>query len=227
MKFFDIGAVRVPVSVSGAHDARPLVLLHGGSTTHSVWDHLVASFAATHRVHAVDQRGYGAGSREVDYSFELMRDDVLGLLEAIGPGKVDLIGHSMGATVAWLVAQAAPDRLAHLVVVDTLPPRSRPEPVTMPPRPEGELDFDWRALESIMAQFNEPDPRWWERLSEVTMPVLILSGGPSSRTTREAFEEAQSTLHDARLVEIPVGHNIHIDAPDEFLATVVPFLSTP
>ncbi|GIH07852.1 hypothetical protein Rhe02_59190 [Rhizocola hellebori] len=226
MKFFNVNGVRMPVAISGTPGARPLVLLHGGSTTHTVWDHLVTSFAATHEVYAVDQRGYGAGSRDGDYSFELMRDDVLGLFDAIGADRVDLIGHSMGATVAWLVAQAAANRVAHLVVVDTLPPRPRPEPVAMPPRPTGELDFDWRALQAVMAQFNDPDPSWWELLPTVVGPVLILSGGPASRTSKQAFEQARSMLRNAQLVEIPVGHNIHSDAPQEFLAAVVPFLST-
>jgi 3-oxoadipate enol-lactonase len=225
MKFFDVNGVRMPAVISGTPGARPLVLLHGGSTTHTVWDHLVGSFAATHEVYAIDQRGYGAGSRDVGYTFELMRDDVLGLLDAIGADNVDLIGHSMGATVAWLVAEAAGDRVTHLVAVDTLPPRARIEPIAMPPRPDGELDFDWRALESIMAQLNVPDPSWWELLPKVTARVLILSGGPTSRTSKETFEEARSKLLDAQLVEIPVGHNIHLEAPQEFLTAVVPFLS--
>jgi pimeloyl-ACP methyl ester carboxylesterase len=194
MKYFDVNGVRMPAFISGTPGARPLVLLHGGSTTHTVWDQIVASFAADHQVYAVDQRGYGAASRAGDYTFEVMRDDVLGLLDAIGADNVDLIGHSMGATVAWLVAQAAGDRVAHLVAVDTLPPRPRTEPVAMPPRPEGELDFDRHALESIMAQFNEPDPSWWELLPKITGPVLIREG------RRRAHRGRLSRKHDRSCV---------------------------
>ena len=36
---------------------------------------------------------------------------------------------------------------------------------------------------------------------------------------------ASALVRDGRLREIPVGHHIHEEAPDEFLAAVVPFLS--
>ncbi|MFB7739250.1 alpha/beta fold hydrolase [Streptomyces sp. NPDC056112] len=47
-----------------------------------------------------------------------MRADVLWFLDALGLGHVDLIGHSMGGIVAYLLAQDHPQRVSRLVLED-------------------------------------------------------------------------------------------------------------
>lgn len=86
--------------VSGAADAPALVLLHGLGDDASTWDVVGAEFARHFRVLAIDQRGHGLSDRPGAYSFELMRDDVLGVLDQLGLDRVNLLGHSMGGTVA-------------------------------------------------------------------------------------------------------------------------------
>ncbi|HEY3503110.1 MAG TPA: alpha/beta fold hydrolase [Actinocatenispora sp.] len=221
-----LGGVRLAVSVSGTAGARPLVLLHGGGNDRTSWAGIGPAFAATHRVYAPDLRGFGDSDRPGRYSFELMRDDVLGLLDAVGAEPVDLVGHSMGGTVAWLVAQARPAAIAHLVVEDTPLPRPGDPPVPVPDRPEGELPFDWAAVDAVMRQLNDPDPAWWRDIPTVTAPTLVLAGGPASHIDQAVLAEAAALLPDSRLVEIPVGHGIHADAPDAFLAQVRPFLAS-
>jgi len=46
-----------------------------------------------------------------DYSFELMPGDVLEALNQLGLSKVTLVGHSMGGTMAYMIAEQHP----HLV----------------------------------------------------------------------------------------------------------------
>ncbi len=204
----------------------PLVLLHGGGNDRSAWTHLMPTFAQTHRVVALDLRGFGDSDRADAYSFELMRDDVIGVLDILGADRTDLIGHSMGGTIAWLVAQAQPDRLAHLVVVDTPITRVGSEPIVLGPQPDPPPPFDWRALEAVIAQVNSPDPQWWADLALVTAPTLMLAGGPSSHVRQETFTEALPLLKHGHLTEIPVGHHIHRVAPEAFLSAVLPFLAT-
>ncbi len=68
--------------------------------TLSVWTerdwHMPPQLAQTHRVYALDLRGHGASDFPGQYSFELMRDDVIGFLDAVEVGRCVLIGHSMG-----------------------------------------------------------------------------------------------------------------------------------
>jgi pimeloyl-ACP methyl ester carboxylesterase len=224
MEYFDVGGRRLAVAVSGAAGGTPLVLLHGGGSDSSTWAGVTPAFAGTHRVYAVDLRGFGATGRGEPYGFEPMRDDVLGLLDVVGADQADLAGHSMGGTVAWLVAQQQPGRLAHLVIEDSPPPKPGASRIQLGERP-ADVPFDWDALTAVAAELNDPDPAWWDRLGSVSVPALLLAGGPSSHVPQHLFAEMTSLLPDARLAEIPVGHHIHRDAPQEFLAAVLSFLS--
>jgi 3-oxoadipate enol-lactonase len=229
MKFFDVNGLRLAVNVSG-EGTMPLVLLHGGGLDRSSWDAIAPAFSATHRVYAVDQRGYGETDRPGQYSYELMRDDVLGLCDVIGADRIDLIGHSMGGTVAWLVAEQAPDRVARMVIEDSPPPKPGLSRMALRERPgageiRGDLPFDYDAWAAIIGQFNDPDPQWWYGVAKVTAKTLLVAGGPGSHVPQELFAETLAMLPDGHLVEIPVGHHIHAEAPDEFLAQVTPFLT--
>jgi 3-oxoadipate enol-lactonase len=224
VEIFAVGGVRLAATVSGPAGARPLLLLHPGGGDRTSWDGVLPAFAQTHRVYAVDLRGFGDSDRPGAYSFELMRDDVLGLIDLLGAGAVDLIGHSMGGTVAWLVAELEPERVAHLVVEDTLPPKRGAYGGPVPDRPPVEPPFDWDALAAVLAQLVDPDPHWWSRIADVTSPTLVLGGGPASQVPQELIAQALELLPHGRLVEIPVGHQIHREATEEFLAAVQPFL---
>ncbi len=122
------------------------------------WDAVTARFAARFRVVALDLRGHGASTWPGAYLFPLMRDDVLGVLDALNLHDLVLVGHSMGGTVAYLVAQAQPDRIARLVVEDAPPPFPRDRPV--PARPTGELPFDWAVVPAVVEEVNDPSLRW-------------------------------------------------------------------
>jgi 3-oxoadipate enol-lactonase len=224
---FEVRGIRLCADVTGNPAGRPLVLVHALGLDKSSWDKVAPAFAPTHRVYAVDMRGFGDSDRPGRYSYADMRDDVLTLLDVIGADQVDLIGHSMGGTVAWLVAEAQPGRLAHLVVEDTPPPRQGGTLLRTPPtEPPEDVPFDWTALLAVTAEFLDPDPAWWDQAAAVTAPVLMLAGGPESHTPQEWFADLLPVLRDGRVHEIPVGHHIHEQAPEEFLAAVMPFLSS-
>jgi pimeloyl-ACP methyl ester carboxylesterase len=225
MEFFDIDGIRLAADVSGCLDGTPLVLLHGSGADRSTWAAVAPAFASTHRVYAVDLRGFGDSDRPGAYSFDAMRDDVLGLFDVIGADRADLIGHSVGGSVAWLVAQEQPERVAHLVMEDSPIPKRGLERRPLAERPEKEPPFDWEALVAIVREFHDPGPQWWDRVGAVTAPTLLLAGGPSSHVPQHLFAEARALLADARIAEIAVGHHIHRDAPDRFLTQVIPFLA--
>lgn len=222
-----VRGIRLCVEVTGNPAGRPLVLVHALGLDKSSWDEVAPAFARTHHVYAADMRGFGDSDRPGQYSYQDMRDDVLALLDVIGADRADLIGHSMGGSVAWLVAEAQPARLAHLVVEDTPPPRRGGSlPRTPPAEPPEDVPFDWQALLAVAAQVRDPDPAWWDQVPAVAAPVLMLAGGPDSHVPQQSFAEALALLRDGRVHEIPVGHHIHQEAPDRFLAAVTPFLAS-
>ncbi|MEV4759890.1 alpha/beta hydrolase [Micromonospora sp. NPDC049559] len=219
----DAGGVRLSCEVTGDPVAPPVVLLHGLGSDGSSWHAVAAALADRWRVYVPDQRGHGRSDRPGEYSFELLRDDLLGLLDALGLARAALVGHSMGGVAAYLLAQDHPERVERLVLVETPPPvpRGRPEPV----RPDEPTPYDWAVVPAIVAQLNAPDPAWSTRLPEVTVPTLVVAGGPSSQLPQEKIAWMAERLPDARLVTIPAGHRVPTEAPADLAAALRTFLA--
>jgi pimeloyl-ACP methyl ester carboxylesterase len=221
----EANGIRIAYRVVGPPDAEPMVLVHGTPSNGLSWRGVAGALAETHRVHIPDLRGHGKSGWPGEYRFESMRDDLIGFLEALGLDRIVLIGHSLGGTVALLAAAKAPERVARLVLEDSAPPPpGRPR---MPPRtrPEGELDYDWAMTEAVRAQFNDPDPAWTEQAADVRARTLVLAGGPPSHVPQEYIADIAARIPDSVLKTIPVGHLIHRDRPDEFVAAVRAFLT--
>lgn len=74
--------------------------------------------AATHRLHVVDRRGYGAAAPAVpgDVGWPVDVPDLVALLERLGGAH--LVGHSYGGVDALVVAGQRPDLVRSLVVVE-------------------------------------------------------------------------------------------------------------
>ncbi len=220
----DLPGLSLACRESGPADGPPLVLLHALGERASDWDVVLPDLAPQHRVHALDLRGHGDSGRPGRYSLEAMRDDVLALLDAHGLDRVDLVGHSMGGVVAYLLAQERPERVGRLVLEDIPAPRPRPaSPVA--DAPEEPVDFDWAVVRPIKARIDRPDPRWLDRMSAITAPTLLVAGGPTSHVPQAGAAELAGLIADCRLVTIDAGHLVHRTRPAEFVATVAPFLA--
>jgi pimeloyl-ACP methyl ester carboxylesterase len=97
---------------------RTIVLLHGlaGSSTELI---PMARALSECRVLLLDQRGHGRSARRPDdTSRAAFVADVVALIEADASHPVTLIGQSMGAHTAMLVAAARPDLVEGLVLLE-------------------------------------------------------------------------------------------------------------
>ena len=104
--------------------ARALVLVHGFTGSRRDFGPQLEALARLGRTVLVDLRGHGASSNtgaSHDYRLDALCDDLLGVLDATGCGRCDLLGHSMGGMVALRAALRAPERLASLILMDTSP----------------------------------------------------------------------------------------------------------
>ncbi|MFI9330373.1 alpha/beta fold hydrolase [Kitasatospora sp. NPDC052868] len=219
----DLGELRLAYRVHGAVGAPPLLLLHALGERGADWDGVLPQLAPHHRVYALDLRGHGGSDRPARYGLELMRDDVVAFLDALGLARVDLVGHSMGGVVAYLLAQSHPERVGRLVLEDIPAPHPRPaSPVA--DAPDGPVDFDWAAVGQIKAQIDTPEPAWRERLADIAAPTLVVAGGPTSHVPQDRIAELARRIPDCRVVTIEAGHLVHHSRSAEYVAVVAPFL---
>jgi pimeloyl-ACP methyl ester carboxylesterase len=95
-------------------------MLHGWSDSSFSFSRVLPLLPAEWRAIVPDQRGHGESDRPVDgYTMEQLARDAIALLEALRIPRAVVVGHSMGSFVAQHVAALAPERVSHLVLVDS------------------------------------------------------------------------------------------------------------
>ena len=125
-RFIDIEGVHLHYKVQGdPHAATTLVFLHGFASSVYSWRHAMAALCNHYRVIAFDRPGFGLSGRPLEgdwngespYSMRSSATQTLALMDALGVKSAVLVGHSQGASIAVLVADAAPERVEALVLV--------------------------------------------------------------------------------------------------------------
>ena len=124
MREFEIGIPlgRIGALRQGEPDAPKVLALHG-------WLDNAASFVPlAEHLHgidlvAIDQPGHGRSAHlppGTDYSFVGAMNAVLDVADALGWERFALLGHSMGAGIASMLAAACPQRIERLVAIEAL-----------------------------------------------------------------------------------------------------------
>jgi pimeloyl-ACP methyl ester carboxylesterase len=117
----EVNGINLSVTTEGPEDGRPVLFLHGFPDSAHIWRAEIAALAgAGYRAIAIDQRGFGESDAPagVDaYALPLIAMDALGVLDALDVAQAAVVGHDWGASVAWLVATLAPDRVEKLCAV--------------------------------------------------------------------------------------------------------------
>lgn len=102
-----------------------IILIPGLWLDSSSWDAVLPSLVeAGHRPHALTMPGMGdPASESADIGIADWVADVVREIDAAS-GDIALVGHSGGGNVAWGAADARPDRVNTVILVDTVPPPS-------------------------------------------------------------------------------------------------------
>lgn len=101
----------------------PILLLHGlGGSSYS-WRFVAPRLAATHRVIALDLRGFGRSDKPFDTAYGIADHAavVRAFIRAANLSRITLVGHSYGGIVALRLAldrRLEPHRIARLVIMD-------------------------------------------------------------------------------------------------------------
>jgi pimeloyl-ACP methyl ester carboxylesterase len=118
--------VRLTVCVWGPADGPVVVCCHGWLDQGAAWEGVARSLVARgYRVLAPDHRGHGRSAWTppgTTYHFMEYVADLDAVVHDLQLGRIVLVGHSMGGTIASMYAGLRPERVRGLVLLDGLGP---------------------------------------------------------------------------------------------------------
>jgi pimeloyl-ACP methyl ester carboxylesterase len=118
----ETAVVPANVKVEGAGTGIPIVLIHGFGAALDWWDEIAPALAAERKVIRLDLIGHGGTEAPSSgYSIERQAALVKGVLDKLGVERVAAIGHSMGGEVVTELAEAHPELIEKMVLIDTPP----------------------------------------------------------------------------------------------------------
>ncbi len=140
-----VNGIHIHYWVRGPKNGKPVVLVHGLGGRSEDWHNLAPYMvAAGFRVYMPDLPGYGRSDKPNNFSYSIADEAnaVVGFMNAVGLGQVDLGGHSMGGWVVQRVAFEHPGRIKKLMLFDSAGIADRPSWNTarFTPKTPGELD---------------------------------------------------------------------------------------
>src|SRR5579862_4344552 len=86
-----VNGIKIWYAVFG--QGEPVILLHGGLANADYWGHQVRALQPHYRVVVMDSRGHGRSTRDArPYGYDLMADDVVGLMDFLKIDKAAIVG---------------------------------------------------------------------------------------------------------------------------------------
>jgi 3-oxoadipate enol-lactonase len=120
MPRIDLSGVSLHYEISGKASSPVLMFSNSLGTTLDMWAPQMAEFEREFQVLRYDMRGHGRSSTPPGpYSIEMLGEDVLALLDALGLESVHFCGLSIGGVLGQWLCIHAPSRLRKLVVCNT------------------------------------------------------------------------------------------------------------
>jgi len=114
--YYEVRGAKLYTQIYG--QGPPIVFLHGGMV---FFDNSFAKqrdyFSTFRTVIGIDQRGHGhSPDGPWSLSYKMMADDTAAIIEKLGLGPVDIVGHSDGADLALVLVRDHPNLVRRLVI---------------------------------------------------------------------------------------------------------------
>lgn len=152
-RYVVVDGVRLHAVTGGS--GRPVVLVGGWPQFWWEWRALMPALADERAVIAVDPRGMGLSDRpEHGYDTGTVAAEITRLVEQLGYDEFDLVGHDVGAWIAYALASDAPDRVSTLTLVDAALPGISAPPSALP-RTQREAAFAFHFTLNRLSALNE------------------------------------------------------------------------
>jgi len=235
-------------------DGPPLVFAHGLGGNHASWFQQVPFFARSYQVIIFDHRGFGnsRGFKDGPDRSKFV-EDLKGLLDYLGIGKVALVAQSMGGGSCAGFTVRYPERVSALVLADTLVGIKLPEHLqsrmaalrkTTADLPQLQRvlssrfrdqeavlthlyteinNFNMGARENVRGSLGEGVAV--EQLADTKVPILFLVGGEDILFPPEMVLGVHLMIPGSQYLEVPgAGHSVYFEVPKSFNDAVYAFL---
>lgn len=203
--------------------------------------------AAGHTAHSFTLPGKGRGDAELaGIGLRTHVDAVLALVDTLDDPVV-LVGHSGGGTIAWQVADARPERIARVVLVDALPMPSGTsintelpvdgDAVPLPDwsvfEPDDLIDLDdalrerFRAIAVAEPKGVAHEPTQLSDDRRFAVPVTVIACQFPAALVRQAIENARdwaaelARIEELSFIELPTGHWPQLTKPAELAQSIL------
>lgn len=232
-----VNGIMMYYATYGEQRGIPVLLIHGGLAHGDIWASQVKDLMTTHRVIIADTRGHGRSTNDGSaYTYELLAEDYLALLDHLGVDRVHLVGWSDGANIGYVLSQTAPERLAshtaHAgnVRLDGIDPTVETNAVfgqyvgkmagdyaAMSSTPDGFNDF----LGAVATMWGLDKPGGLEGLRSVTVPTLVLHSQYDEAILKKHSLDIAKSIPGASFIELRnVSHFSMFQAPDEYTKAI-------
>ena len=247
-----VGPNRVHSMIGGS--GPPLVVIHGLASRGEDYALIMPTLAKRHHLFVPDLLGFGRSDRpDIDYSVASEAEMIRGYLDAKRIDRCDVMAASMGGWIALKFAAEHPERVRHLVLIDSagFPFATTMTETAFTPRNLDQL----RALIALQTDRVKSLPDFIARdllrknrehawilrramrsmlighdimkghVRRVTMPVLLVWGTNDHIVPPAIGKEMQRELSNARLVTYSdCGHLAIVECRDRLLPEVERFL---
>ena len=119
-KVFQLEGHQLIANINGDPQNPPIFLIHGWLSHRGVWQETIRALEEKYYCIAPDLLGFGGSDKpaNIDYSLPAQAQRILKLADQLGFSHLSLIGHSMGAQIAYYIASIlAPQRVDKLASI--------------------------------------------------------------------------------------------------------------
>jgi len=222
---------------------RPIVFLHGWVGSWRYWISAMQIASTSFRAYALDLFGYGDTSRNpLRYSLETQAELVNRFMDALGIGKVAVVGHGLGALVGLTFIRNWPTSVDRFMAINCPLGAASVNP-RLWSAPPGDL-VSWLSngsAESALALADaiKVDPRavasslaglqadnLFGQVSNLGVPCLLVYGVDDPAITVPALDEDGALPDHMHQINLDgVGHFPMIESPAQFNRLMTDFLA--
>lgn len=235
-----VNGISMYYATYGSATGTPFLMIHGGLAHADIWAPEVTNLMKDYKVIVADSRGHGRSNNNGSvYSYDLLAQDYLALLDYLKVKSAHIVGWSDGANIGYILSSIAPERVtshfAHAgnVTLAGVNPSVETNElfgsyvgimgddyVAMSPTPDNYEAF----IGEISAMWGKPSGL--DFLATITAPTLVV---------HSEYDESILAAHSQKIAEsIPganyrvlknVSHFAAFQAPGEYASAVREFIN--